>query len=100
MSSIDGSYRVDLEHLEQVTARVHGLAGFVEDSLAGLDARIATAHQQWSGAAAEEHTAAHRDWMHAATTVQDGIAAMHAAAKTAHDAYTATAAANNRRLGI
>jgi WXG100 family type VII secretion target len=100
MSSIDGSYRVDLEHLEQVTARVHGLAGFVEDSMAGLDARTTTAHQQWSGVAAEKHAAAHRDWMNAATTVRDGIAAMHAAAKTAHEAYTATVAANNRALGI
>jgi hypothetical protein len=34
------SYRVDLDQLDQATARVAGLQGFVEDSLSGLEMRI------------------------------------------------------------
>jgi WXG100 family type VII secretion target len=98
MADHDG-YRVDLNHLDQTTARVAGLQGFVEDSLAGLDARIAAMHQQWSGAAAARHAAAHKEWMTAATTVREGIAAMRQAAADAHTAYTEGVAAVHKTLG-
>jgi WXG100 family type VII secretion target len=95
----DGSYRVDLEHLDTVTARIAGLRGFVADSLSGLDQRISAAHQQWTGAAADKHAAAHREWMRAATEVKEGINAMRAAAQTAHAAYTDGLAAVHKTLG-
>ncbi len=99
MSTDEGSYRVDLEHLDAVTAKVAGLRGFVQDSLSGLDQRITAAHQQWSGAAADKHAAAHREWMRAAGEVEDGIDAMHTAAQTAHTAYTEGLAAIHKALG-
>lgn len=99
MSTADGSYRVDLEHLDAVTARVAGLHGFVTDSLTGLDQRIAAAHQQWSGEAADRHTAAHREWSTAAAEVRDGIATMRRAADTAHAAYAEGLTAINQTLG-
>ncbi|WP_216894697.1 WXG100 family type VII secretion target [Nocardia alni] len=92
-------YRVDLEHLDQVTTHIANLRGFVADSLTGLDQRISAAHQQWSGAAAEKHLAAHREWMNAAQRIKDGIETMHTAAKTAHAAYTDGLAANRKTLG-
>lgn len=82
------AYRVDLEHLDTVTARIAGLAGFVQDTLAGLDARIAAAHQNWTGETADKHEQAHREWMKAAGEVHEGIEAMRAAARAAHTAYT------------
>jgi WXG100 family type VII secretion target len=99
VSTDDGSYRVDLEHLDQVTAKVAGLRGFVQDSLSGLDQRITAAHQQWSGAAADKHAAAHRAWMTAAGEVHDGIDAMHKAATAAHTAYTGVLDTNLKILG-
>jgi len=96
----DGSYRVDLEHLDVATAKVAGLRGFVEDSLSGVDQRINAAHREWSGAAADRHAAAHREWMQAARQVKDGIDAMHNAAQTAHTAYTEGLAANHKTLGV
>jgi WXG100 family type VII secretion target len=98
MPGSDG-YRVDLEHLDQTTARIAGLRGFVAHSLTGLDQRITAAHQQWSGAAADKHAAAYREWMTAAQTVKDGIERMHTAAKAAHTAYTDAVAANHKTLG-
>lgn len=97
--STDGSYRVDLEHLDIVTARVGGLRGFVQDSLSGVDQRIIAAHREWSGEAADRHAAAHREWMTAAGQVKDGIDAMHTAARTAHTAYTEGLAAIHKTFG-
>ncbi|MGY0500864.1 WXG100 family type VII secretion target [Nocardia sp. FBN12] len=94
----DGSFKVDLEHLDTVTARIAGLVGFVEDSLAGLDARIAATHQNWTGKAATAHAAAHTEWMTAATEVREGVEEMRAAAVAAHSHYNDAVAANLHML--
>lgn len=98
MAAHDG-YQVDLDHLDQTTARIAGLNGFVADSLSGLDARITAMHQQWTGAAATRHAAAHKEWMTAAAKVREGIAAMRTAAADAHAAYTEGVAANRKTVG-
>ncbi|MFC6011116.1 WXG100 family type VII secretion target [Nocardia lasii] len=90
----DGSFQVDLEHLDIVTARIAGLVGFVEDSLAGLDARIAAAHQTWTGEAAVAHAATHKEWMTAAGEVREGVEEMRAAAAAAHGHYNEAVATN------
>ncbi|MFR9769080.1 WXG100 family type VII secretion target [Nocardia sp. SC052] len=92
-------YNVDLEHLDNVTVRIGGLVGFVTDSLAGLDARIAAAHLTWGGEAATAHATAHREWAQAATEVREGIDTMRSAAATAHSAYTAALTTNLGILG-
>ncbi|MEU2092273.1 WXG100 family type VII secretion target [Nocardia beijingensis] len=92
-------YDVDLEHLDNVTARIGGLVGFITDSLVGLDTRIAAAHLTWSGEAAAAHATAHKEWAQAATEVREGIDAMRAAAATAHGAYTAALTTNLGILG-
>ncbi|RMI34228.1 WXG100 family type VII secretion target [Nocardia stercoris] len=93
-------YRVDLDHLDDVTARIAGLHGFITDTLTALDARIAAAHQTWEGAAADKHAAAHKEWADSAQTAAEGIAAMRDAAKAAHAAYTDALAANRKTLGV
>ncbi|WP_280430102.1 WXG100 family type VII secretion target [Nocardia brasiliensis] len=93
------SYTVDLVHLDAVTARIAGLQGFVEDSLNGVDQRVAAIHREWSGAAATAHAEAHAKWQTGATAVREGIAAMRAAAATAHTAYSDGIAANLRMFG-
>ncbi|WP_067664715.1 WXG100 family type VII secretion target [Nocardia miyunensis] len=100
MSDPDRGYSVDLDHLDTVTARIAGLHGFITESLTGLASRIAATHQDWTGAAADKHAEAHREWMKAAGEARDGIEAMHAAAQAAHTAYTDAIAANRRTLGI
>ncbi len=98
-SPASDGYRVDLEHLDQVTIKVANLRGFVEDSVGWLDARVTAMHHQWHGAVADEHAAAHREWMRGAQKIKDGIEAMRTAAKGAHDAYGEALAANRKTLG-
>ncbi|MGV9675261.1 WXG100 family type VII secretion target [Nocardia sp. NPDC003482] len=90
----DEGYRVDLEHLDAVTARIAGLAAFVAEALQGIDTRIEAAHREWTGAAAVQHVEAHRHWRTGAEEMREGIEAMHAAATTAHANYSAALAAN------
>ncbi|WP_330228761.1 WXG100 family type VII secretion target [Nocardia sp. NBC_00508] len=81
-------FGVDLAHLDAVTARIGGLAGFAEDTFAGVNRRVDALHRTWTGDAAAKHAEAHRDWAEGAADVRDGIAAMRAAAVAAHTAYS------------
>ncbi len=99
MTSHDGGYAVDLDHLDTVTSAIGGLHGFIGDSLAGLEQRIAAAHQCWTGDGADTHRLAHQQWMTAAGEVHDGIEAMRTAAAAAHGHYSDAVAANLRLLG-
>ncbi|WP_433659933.1 WXG100 family type VII secretion target [Nocardia sp. CA-128927] len=92
-------YRVDLNHLDAVTAKVAALNSFVADSLAELDQRIATVQGSWHGAAADAHAAAHAEWTAAAATMADGLAKMRVAAAAAHASCQDGTAANLSMLG-
>jgi WXG100 family type VII secretion target len=92
-------YRVDLEHLDEVTARIEGLRGFVTESLREVEERIATVQQSWNGEAADRHAEAHAEWVTAAERVRAGIEKMRASAQAAHGHYGDAVAANLRTLG-
>ncbi|MEU2038968.1 WXG100 family type VII secretion target [Nocardia niwae] len=92
------SFGVDLNHLDVVTARIAGLVGFTEDTFTGVEQRVNALHRNWTGAAADAHAEAHRDWVEGAADVRDGIAAMRAAAAAAHAAYSAAITTNLRML--
>lgn len=92
-------FRVDLDELEQITARVSGFIGFLKDSLDGLDQRIAAVQKNWNGAAADAQAEAFREWSTGATDVAEGIEMMRQAVRSAHDRYTAAIEANLQMLG-
>ncbi|MGV9611369.1 WXG100 family type VII secretion target [Nocardia xishanensis] len=92
-------YRVDLAHLDEVTARIAGLHGFVTESLREIEERIAATQASWTGAAADAHAEAHREWTQAATQMAEGIDTMRAAAAAAHAAYTTAEQTNLKILG-
>jgi WXG100 family type VII secretion target len=92
-------YQVDLDHLENTTARIGGLNDFLRESLREIDERMAVMQQSWNGQAADKQAEAHREWAAAAQEVREGIEAMQAAARTAHTAYSDAATANLRALG-
>ncbi|WP_405163892.1 WXG100 family type VII secretion target [Nocardia sp. NBC_01499] len=91
-------YRVDLAHLDTVTAKVAALNAFVSDSLTELDQRIATMQSTWTGAAADAHATAHSEWV-AAARMTEGLEKMRAAAAAAHASYQNGTAANRAMLG-
>ncbi|QIS08826.1 WXG100 family type VII secretion target [Nocardia arthritidis] len=100
MSGADArGYRVDLDHLDQVTTKIGGLLGFLDECLAGIVSRVAALHQEWRGAAATKHAQAHKDWAAGAAEVREGVEAMRAAAANAHTQYTEVAQLNLRMFG-
>ncbi|RDI52660.1 WXG100 family type VII secretion target [Nocardia mexicana] len=81
-------FSVDLEQLDQVVARLNGLAGFVRDHLDGLDDKVAGLSGFWESVAAQAYTEAHREWSTGAREFADGVAEMSDAARKAHERYT------------
>jgi WXG100 family type VII secretion target len=92
-------FRVDLDELEQIVARVSGFVGFLNDSLDGLQQRVSAVQQNWHGAAADAQAEAFREWHTGATDVAEGIAIMRQAVLDAHGRYNAAIAANLSMLG-
>ncbi|MFE7717809.1 WXG100 family type VII secretion target [Nocardia rhizosphaerihabitans] len=92
-------FRVDLAELEQIVTRVTGFVGFLNGSLDGLQQRLNAVQQNWTGAAADAHAEAFRDWHTGATDVAEGIDAMRQAVQDAHDRYTTAIATNLAMLG-
>ncbi|RDI46618.1 WXG100 family type VII secretion target [Nocardia mexicana] len=99
MSDDARSFQVDLADLEQIMARLEGFRGFLTESMSGLQSRIDTVQQNWTGESADAQAEAFRQWVAGATDVAEGIAAMKQAARAAHDRYSSAAAANLRMLG-
>ncbi|WP_069160745.1 WXG100 family type VII secretion target [Nocardia altamirensis] len=95
---MDG-YRVDLAELENIDTRIAGFTGFLTETLTGLQQRIATLQQTWTGAAADAQAAAFRQWVAAATEAAEGIETMRQAAEDARTRYTTAVETNLRTLG-
>ncbi|MGW5313263.1 WXG100 family type VII secretion target [Nocardia thailandica] len=64
-------FRANLVELEEIVARVGGFVGFLDDSLYGLQQRIDSVQQTWSGAAADAQNEAFQDWTVGATDVRE-----------------------------
>ncbi|MFE3546004.1 WXG100 family type VII secretion target [Nocardia sp. NPDC059177] len=90
---------VNLAELEQIVIRVSSFVGFLTDSLDGIQQRITTVQQNWSGAAADAQAEAYREWHSGATDVADGIEIMRQAAQAVHNRYSDALAANLGMLG-
>ncbi|ASF10385.1 hypothetical protein NBRGN_043_00840 [Nocardia brasiliensis NBRC 14402] len=80
-------YRADLAHIEAVTAKLAGLDEFVTESLREVEERIAAVQRNWSGKSADAHATAHAEWTAAAAEIAAGLAKMHRAAAAARTSY-------------
>lgn len=88
------AFRADLGALEDL---VVGLAGFeqrAEAVCAEVDARVRRLHVEWTGWAASEHLAAHRQWMEGAARMRSAVDRLRSAVAGAHGNYASAAAAN------
>ncbi len=92
-------YRVNLTELDDAVIQINALKTFLEESLIEIDERVNTMRADWTGSAAQAYDTAHVDWIASARTATAGIEKMRAAARSAHDSYTATIAANRALLG-
>ncbi|MFD4444452.1 WXG100 family type VII secretion target [Nocardia sp. NPDC058519] len=100
MSDDTPAFSVDLDQLEQLTARMRGYMAAVDDVLTALDAKAKEVDDNWSGAVAAAYNEAHTEWRAGVTDMQEGLAALEAAAKTAHKSYTDAAATTLKILGV
>ncbi|MGV9409221.1 WXG100 family type VII secretion target [Nocardia sp. NPDC003693] len=93
------AFQADLSELEHIATRVSAFAAFLTDSLSGLEQRIGTVQQSWTGQAATAHSAAFTKWLTGAAEIATGMAEMKQAAAEAHTRYSTAAATNLAMLG-
>lgn len=85
---MSSEFTVDLDHLEEVVAKLSGLAGFVGEHLDEIDDRgAALTGTGWEGIAAQAYAEAHSQWIAGAREFVEGVRDMSDAAKTAHTRY-------------
>lgn len=94
-----GGYTVDLDELDNLTARLRGYQGFLTENLDELERRVRALSSTWSGVAAGAFAAAHRDWEMGVTDVKEGLQALEATAVRAHTSYSDAVAANLKMVG-
>ncbi|WP_406281215.1 WXG100 family type VII secretion target [Nocardia sp. NBC_00881] len=86
---MSSEFTVDLDHLDEIVAKLSGLAGFIGEHLDEIDDRVATlTGTGWEGAAAQAYAEAHTQWVTAAREFVEGVKDMSDAAKVAHTRYT------------
>lgn len=96
---MSSEFSVDLEHLDQIVARLSGLAGFIADHLDEIDDKVATVQgSAWESVAAQAYADAHRQWANGAREFAEGIRDMSDAARKAHERYTRAIELNHRML--
>ncbi|MFE7798667.1 WXG100 family type VII secretion target [Nocardia sp. NPDC057440] len=67
-------FSVDLEHLDEIVARLSGLAGFIGEHLDEIDDRVATLSDTgWEGVAAQAYAEAHTQWVTGAREFVEGV---------------------------
>lgn len=92
-------FHVDLDHLDQVVARLTGLAEFITDHLLELDKRVADLPSgSWDSTTAHTYIAVHNECATGAREFAKGVAEMSSAAKRAHGGYTTAFETNKRML--
>ncbi|WP_040782108.1 WXG100 family type VII secretion target [Nocardia pneumoniae] len=96
---MSSQFSVDLDHLDQIVARLSGLAGFIADHLDEIDDKVATLQGSgWESVAAQAYADAHRQWATGAREFAEGIRDMSDAARTAHEDYTYAIELNRKML--
>ena len=93
------AFQVDLDQLDNLTARAGNFTGFLNDSLTSLQQRMDGLQHTWTGDAARAQADAYRQWATGATDVSEGVDAMRQAALDAHTRYTTAIDTVQRILG-
>ncbi|MBF6250271.1 WXG100 family type VII secretion target [Nocardia farcinica] len=94
------SFSVDLDKLENLAARIRGFAGLLSEQLAVIDQKAKEVDATSAGAAMVAYLEAHDEWLAGATDIREGLTALEAAVKIAHEGYTGAVAEGLRILGV
>jgi WXG100 family type VII secretion target len=88
------TYSVDLEELDLLVAEMTACERGLEELAADVEREMAALREVWEGLAAEAQRAAHEEWATGMAEMRQALGRLRAAARTAHDNYTAAGAAN------
>ncbi|RBO96301.1 WXG100 family type VII secretion target [Nocardia puris] len=92
-------FQVDLDHLDEVVARLSALASVIAEHLDTIDDKVATlAGTGWEGVAAQAYSDAHREWALGAREFAEGVRDISEAARKAHAGYVSAVEANLKML--
>lgn len=92
-------FSVDLDDLDRIVARLSGLAGFINDHLDDIDAKVtALTGTGWESVAAQAYSEAHRQWVTGAREFAGGVREMSDTARRAHTRYSTAAEVNKQML--
>ncbi|ORI21108.1 WXG100 family type VII secretion target [Rhodococcus sp. 1168] len=92
-------FRVELDDLDDLIARINGLAGFIRDELDELDRRAAALiGPGWEGPAAHAYADSHNQWSYAASAFVEHVHRMEALTRKAHDGYLSATDMNTHML--
>lgn len=96
---MSSQFSVNLEELDNIVARLSGLAGFLADNLDDIDDKVATlTGTGWEGRAAAAYADAHRQWTAGAREFVTGLRDMSDAARIMHGRYTRANDLNRRMV--
>lgn len=89
-------FHADLGALEDLLARLAAFERQAESLTSGIDVQMQRLHGEWTGWAAAEHLAAHRQWADGAARMRAAAAELRSAVATAHGNYLAATTTNAR----
>ncbi|WP_328400407.1 WXG100 family type VII secretion target [Nocardia sp. NBC_00403] len=82
---MSSEFKVDLDHLDEIVARLSGLAGFIGEHLDEIDDRVATlTGSGWESVAAQAYSEAHTQCVAGAREFVESMRDMSDAARAAH----------------
>lgn len=79
--------KVDLSALDSLSDQLRQFSQDVMAIVASVEAEVSQLHVVWTGAAAEEHNRAHREWAQGAQQMIDGAEHMRKASEATHAAF-------------
>ncbi|WP_019928521.1 WXG100 family type VII secretion target [Nocardia sp. BMG111209] len=96
---MDDGLQVDLDRLDDIVARLSGLAGFITEKLDAIDHAVTNLGPTvWNSEAAAAYQDAHRRWATQAHDFADGVRTAHEAARLAHEKVRRAVELNGRML--
>lgn len=88
------SYTVDVEALADAVRILTGYADHCSEQLVAVEKLVSSSHLRWTGEAAGEYEARHRDWVQRADSMRQHVVAVRDRGAAAAAAYDAALAAN------
>ncbi|MEV6771221.1 WXG100 family type VII secretion target [Nocardia sp. NPDC051030] len=96
MSADPDEYRTDLTEMQRLIDRAAQIETTVETRLDDIEKRINALHVEWSGLAADAHSAAHTRWVAAARDLHQALQDLRTGTDQARTVYSDVVSTNQK----